>query len=236
MTVNVLPVLADNYCYILEDNGRAAVVDPSEAIPIERYLRKKNLKLEVLLCTHHHHDHVGGALELARQFAAPIWCSSVDMPRIDGATRGLIDNEIVEIVGSRMQVLSVPGHTRGQVAFYFERERALFVGDTLFSLGCGRLFEGSAEEMYTSLNRLSSLPSETLIYFGHEYTLKNVEFAMTLYQTQELKSYFEKVTQLREQNKYTSPTFLETELKLNPFLNAPNLAEWTRRRQLRNSY
>jgi hydroxyacylglutathione hydrolase len=238
LRIQILPLLSDNFSYVLHDSHStlATIIDPSESSPVRKFLAKEALNLELIICTHHHLDHVGGAQELADQ-KVPIWASDYDRSRIAGCTRGLSDSEEVLVAGHKMRVIFVPGHTLGQIALYFEEASALFVGDTLFSLGCGRLFEGTADQMIASLNKLMALPDETKIYFGHEYTLRNGEFVESLnLNLPELKTYLQHVRDLRSKGNFSTPSLLDLEKRLNPFLNAHSVEEWTRRRALRNHF
>jgi hydroxyacylglutathione hydrolase len=239
LQIETLRLLKDNFAYFLRADGAAsgAIVDPSEAAPVSHFLHERKLSLDLILCTHHHHDHVGGAVALAEEFSCPIWVSGLEKDQIRGATRGLEESDHVQVAGEEMQILHVPGHTHGQVSFYFPKSHALFVGDTLFSLGCGRLFEGTAAEMFASLKKLARLPDDTRIYFGHEYTLRNGAFAKTLTpDSRELSDYLVDVERRLTKGENSSPTQMGLEKRINPFLNTDSLEEWTRRRELRNVF
>ena len=177
--IRTVRALQDNYCYLIHRRGSkvAAVVDTSDATPIEEALKKFELSLGLILNTHHHHDHVGGNTELAERWNVDVYCSTPDIGRIPNAKRALSDGEKFSFDGVDIEVISIPGHTRGQIAFYIPAAQAVFVGDTVFAMGCGRLLEGTAEQMYQSLTRLAELPPKTRIFFGHEYTEKNGTFA-----------------------------------------------------------
>ncbi len=230
MSVHVTPLLLleDNYCYFIKDSssGLSAVIDPSEATPIVSFLEKENNnKLDYILNTHHHWDHVNGNLELKQKYNCNIVGSFYDLHRTPGLDTPLKDNEIFHLGETAIKALHVPGHTSGQLAFWIEGENILFTGDTLFSLGCGRLFEGSAEQMVQSLNQLKSLPPETQVYFGHEYTANNVSFALSLEPKKpELIAKQEQIQELRKKNLPTTPTTLSEELQLNPFLRCNDQA------------
>ena len=174
MKVEIIPCLKDNYSYIIidEKNKKTCVVDPSESDPIINFLLKNNLKLDYILNTHHHLDHVGGNLDLKQKYNAKILGFEEDKDRIPGIDILLKKNQNFSIGNFEFKVLFVPGHTSGHIAFYFEKENVVFTGDTLFSLGCGRVFEGTNIEMFESLKLLKNLPSKTNIYCGHEYTKK----------------------------------------------------------------
>jgi hydroxyacylglutathione hydrolase len=221
-----LPLLTDNYGYLLIDHrtGQTAVIDPSEADPILRVLERRNLKLNYILNTHHHHDHVGGNLELKKATGCAIICSHTDKPRIPGADRDVSEGDELAIGSSKATVMEIPGHTVGHIAFYFPEYHAVFSGDTLFSLGCGRLFEGTPEQMWNSLRRLADLPPETKVYCGHEYTEANGRFALSLDpHNHALQDYCHHVADRRRENLSTVPSTIEIEAEANPFLRAPML-------------
>ena len=221
MQVIPIPCLADNYAYIINDNNSKIVggVDPSEAQPVLAFLKKKNLKLNYVLNTHHHFDHIGGNIELKKIYNAKVVGFFGDKHRIPGIDITLKDNEQWNFGNSTVKILHIPGHTLGHICFFFEREKIAFTGDTLFSLGCGRIFEGDHKQMLMSLNKIKKLPKDTKIYCGHEYTLKNANFCMK-YDNEniDLKEKFKKIKKLRSNNLPTIPTKLEDELKSNIFL------------------
>jgi len=221
MQVTPIPCLTDNYAYIVHDDNfkTVGVVDPSEAKPIISFLKKKNLKLNYILNTHHHFDHIGGNIELKKIYNAKIVGFSGDKHRIPGIDITLVNNENWSFGNSAVKVFHIPGHTLGHICFFFEKEKIVFTGDTLFSLGCGKIFEGNHEQMLTSLNKIKQLPKDTMIYCGHEYTYKNAEFCMKYDSDNiDLKKKFEKIKKLRSQNLPTIPSSLEDEIKSNIFL------------------
>ncbi|CAM6091855.1 unnamed protein product [Calypogeia fissa] len=221
LQIDLVPCLVDNYAYLLHDTSAkvTAVVDPSAAGPVINALKDKGLSLDFILNTHHHWDHTGGNLDLKREYNAQVVGPRADEDRIPGIDISLRDGESWTLGDNVMHVLDTPGHTRGHVSFYFPDSSAVFTGDTLFAMGCGRLFEGSPEQMWNSLTKLLQLPDDTLIYCGHEYTLSNGKFARSMEpQNQALLSYFEKVAELRQKGIPTIPTSLADEKKFNPFL------------------
>ena len=221
MQIAPIPCLTDNYAYIISDNNFkiVGVVDPSEASPIISFLNKKNLKLSYILNTHHHFDHIGGNAELKKLYNAKVVGFAGDKHRIPGIDITLKDSEKWIFGNSSVKILHIPGHTLGHICFFFEKEKIVFTGDTLFSLGCGRIFEGDHKQMLASLNKIKELPKDTKIYCGHEYTYKNAEFCMK-YDSEnvQLKKKFEKIKKLRSQNLPTIPTPLGDEIKSNIFL------------------
>ena len=221
MKVTPIPCLTDNYAYIISDNNSkiVGVVDPSEAPPITAFLKKQNLKLNYILNTHHHFDHIGGNLELKKIYNANIVGFAGDKHRIPGIDTSLEDNEKWFFGNSSVKIFHIPGHTLGHICFFFEKEKIAFTGDTLFSLGCGRIFEGNHKQMLKSLNKIKKMPKDTKIYCGHEYTYKNAEFCMKYDENNiNLKKKFEKIKKLRSKNLPTIPTNLEEELNSNIFL------------------
>ena len=232
-----IPVLNDNYIYIIhEPNGWAtAAIDPALAGPVLQALDEKGWKLTHILNTHHHGDHVGGNLELKRKTGCAIVAVAKDKERIPGIDVEVAEGDIIGLGHAEAKVLDVPGHTSGHIAFWFAEENALFCGDTLFGMGCGRLFEGHAEEMWASLQKIRALPPATRIYCSHEYTLANGRFALTVEpENQRLQERVERVAGLRGQGLPTIPCLLEEELATNPFLR-PQSKDIRRRLGLKNA-
>ena len=221
MHITPIPCLSDNYAYVINDisSKTIGVVDPSEAQPIIAFLKKENLKLNYILNTHHHFDHIGGNIELKKKYNAKIIGFVDDKHRIPGIDIALKNNEIWDFGNSKLKVLHIPGHTLGHICFFFAKEKIAFTGDTLFSLGCGKIFEGDHKQMLVSLNKIKKLPKDTNIYCGHEYTHKNAEFCLKYDdKNPDLIRKFEKIKKLRSNNLPTIPSRLEDELKTNIFL------------------
>ncbi len=221
MQITPIPCLKDNYAYIINDTNSKTigVVDPSEAQPVISFLKKENLKLNYILNTHHHFDHIGGNIELKKIFNAKVVGFIGDKHRIPGIDITLKNNELWNFGNSTVKILHIPGHTLGHICFFFEKEKIVFTGDTLFSLGCGRIFEGDHKQMLISLNKIKKLPKDTKIFCGHEYTQKNAEFCIK-YDSEniDLIKHYEKIKKLRSNKQPTIPTKLEDELKSNIFL------------------
>ena len=221
MHITPIPCLADNYAYVICDNNfkNIGVIDPSESKPIIAFLKKENLKLNFILNTHHHFDHIGGNIELKKIYNAKIVGFDGDKHRIPGIDIVIKDNQKWNFGDSAIKIFHIPGHTLGHICFFFEKEKIVFTGDTLFSLGCGKIFEGSHEQMFASLNKIKQLPNDTMIYCGHEYTYKNAEFCMKYDSGNiDLKKKFKKIKKLRSQNLPTIPSSLKEEIKSNIFL------------------
>ena len=221
LEIHQILVLQDNYIYLIHDpeTQATAVVDPAEAEPVLAALAEKGWKLTHLLNTHHHWDHVGGNLALKRATGCRIFGAECDRNEIPGLDVGLNGGDVIELGGSRAEVLAVPGHTQGHLAYWFREEQALFCGDTLFAMGCGRLLGGTAEQMWQSLDRLRALPPATRVYCAHEYTQANGRFALTLEpRNPELAGRMERVKEARGLGRPTVPSTLAEELATNPFL------------------
>jgi hydroxyacylglutathione hydrolase len=222
MRILQLPVLRDNYVYLLHDpdTATAAVVDPAMAEPVLEKLAELQAELVAILNTHHHHDHVGGNPQLlARYPQAAVYASGVDRGRIPGQTVELKAGETVQFGGRLATVLFVPGHTRGHIAYYFPESGDLFCGDTLFAGGCGRLFEGTPQQMLGSLDQLRQLPEPTRVWCAHEYTLNNLKFALTVDgDNPDLQARYRAVETLRQAGSPTVPSTIGEERLTNPFL------------------
>ncbi len=222
--VALVPCLSDNYAYLVWDgSGLCAVVDPSEPEPVRRALAERGLKLTHILNTHHHFDHTGGNLPLKEEFGAKIVGPAKDSARIPGIDIGVGEDAPWTFGSQSVRILEIPAHTSGHIAFAFDG--FAFTGDTLFAMGCGRLFEGTPQMMWTSLSNLMRLPNETKIYCGHEYTLSNGRFALTLEpKNADLQTRMREVEVLRAKQAPTIPSTLGLEKKTNPFLR-PDSAE-----------
>lgn len=222
-SLHIIPARMDNYIYVLRDleSGTTIAVDPSEAAPLLAFLNEQNWPLHFILNTHHHFDHVAGNEEVKEATGANVIAYEGDRDRIPGIDQTVVEGELLPLGNFNARILFIPGHTLGHIAYYFENEKLLFCGDTLFSLGCGRLFEGTAEMMTGSLQKLMALPPETQVCCGHEYTLANGKFALSVDPgNDDLTAYLEKVRQLRNEGKPSLPSLMEEERNCNPFLRA----------------
>ncbi|HEV7960835.1 MAG TPA: hydroxyacylglutathione hydrolase [Rhizomicrobium sp.] len=223
MRIEIVPCLSDNYAYLMNEGEHCAVLDPSEAAPVQAALDRLGWRPQYILNTHHHNDHVGGNLELKRAYGAQVVGPGKDKARIPGLDIGVDEQSGWSFAGRPVPILEVPGHTRGAITFVFGDDA--FTGDTLFALGCGRLFEGDPPMMWTSLSKLMALPDATRIYCGHEYTENNGRFALTVEpDNTRLAARMVEVKAARAQKRPTIPSTLGLEKQTNPFLR-PGSAE-----------
>ena len=223
LEIEQIPVLNDNYVYLAREpaSGNVAVIDPAVTEPVLARLKAKNWKLTHILNTHHHGDHVGGNLDLKAATGCTIVGYAKDAARIPGIDVQVDDGDTYMFGKAPAKVIAVPGHTSGHIAYFFDESRALFCGDTIFALGCGRLFEGTAEQMWKSLSRLRALPEDTRVYCAHEYTQSNARFALTIETgNKALHERAARVNAMRAEKKPTVPSTLREEVETNPFLRA----------------
>ena len=239
MKTEIIKCLQDNYSYIIidESNNNACVVDPGESFPIIDFVESNGIKLKYILNTHHHYDHINGNLELKKKYGSKIVAFEKDKNRIPKIDIFVRDNEIWKADNFEAKIYHTPGHTRGHIAFHFFNEKKIFTGDTLFSLGCGRIFEGTFKEMFNSLSKFKKLPKETEIYCGHEYTLQNSHFCVKYDpENSKLKNKIKKIKKKLNDNLPTVPTVLSEELECNIFLKAENLKTFTKLRELKDNF
>ena len=238
MLVETIRCLEDNFSYILIDqNKNACVIDPSESVPIINFVEKNNIKIKYILNTHHHYDHIGGNKEIKKKYNAKIVAYKNDLHRIPDVDISLKNNQIWTAENFKSKIIHVPGHTTGHICFFFENEKIAFTGDTLFSLGCGRIFEGTYEEMYISLKKLKELPKETKIYCGHEYTLKNSEFCLKYDKNNKrLQNKINEIKNKVNNNIPTVPSTIDDEIACNIFLRAKTLGEFSKLRDLKDNF
>ena len=239
MLIEIIPCLQDNYSYLIIDESihTACVVDPSESQPIISFLENKNIKLKYILNTHHHYDHIGGNIELKERFKSKIVGFKGDKNRIPEIDFLVEDNQIWKKDNFEAKIYHVPGHTSGHITFHFFNEKKIFTGDTLFSLGCGRIFEGTHKQMYESLKRIKELPKDTEIYCGHEYTLQNSNFCiLNDPKNPKLKEKILKIKKKISNNQPTIPTILSDELDCNIFLKAEDVESFSKLRELKDNF
>jgi len=224
LLVEMIPVLSDNYVYLIHNpsTGVTGVVDPAVAAPVQERLATKGWSLDWILSTHHHADHTGGNLELKQATGCKIAGPGKDAARIPGIDAKLVEGDRFALGDAEAEIIETPGHTSGHISFWFPTADALFCADTLFSLGCGRLFEGTPEDMWTSLTKFAPLPDDALVYCGHEYTQSNARFALSVDpDNAALKARAAEIDRQRAADKPTVPTTLGLERTTNPFLR-PN--------------
>jgi hydroxyacylglutathione hydrolase len=221
--INIEPIKAfdDNYIWLMTTNEGSIVIDPGECIGLLKTIEKKNIKLDAVLITHHHYDHTGGIEELLIKY--PNLKVYGPNNNIDSIKSRLIDGELLNVIGIDFEIIEIPGHTLDHIAYFanIKNSPILFCGDTLFAGGCGRVFEGTFDQMYESLMKLKKLPQNTRIYCGHEYTINNLKFAKAVEPDNvDLITRYNDVLDLRKNNIPTLPSTLLIELKTNPFLRA----------------
>lgn len=223
LEIHQFPCLNDNYCYLVHEpsSGATAAIDTPEVKPILAALEEKGWTLTHILNTHHHFDHAGGNAELKEKTGCTVIGPKGEKDLIPGIDRAVGEGDIVELGAARARVIEVPGHTRGHIAYSFDQEHVAFVGDTLFALGCGRLFEGTAQQMWTSLGKLMELPDDTVVYCAHEYTQANARFALSVEPNNAaLAARAKEIDEKRARGEWTVPTTIGLEKRTNPFLRA----------------
>ena len=239
MRVEIISCLQDNYSFLIidETNNNACVVDPSEAKPIINFLESKDLKLKYILNTHHHFDHIGGNKELKKKYKSIVIGYKNDAHRIPEIDILVEDGQIWKKDNFEAKIFHIPGHTSGHICFHFYKDNFLFTGDTLFSLGCGRLFEGTYKDMFDSLNKIKSLPENTNIFCGHEYTLQNSKFCIK-YDPDNLvlKNKIVDIKKKLKNNLPTVPSILKDEINCNIFLKAKDLESFSKLRDLKDNF
>ena len=239
MKIKTIPCLKDNYSYLIidEEKNIACVIDPSEAKPIIKYLENTQIKLKFILNTHHHYDHVGGNQKLKNKYGASIVGFKGDKDRIPGIDILVSDQETWIHKNFEAKIIHIPGHTLGHICFYFYKDKSVFTGDTLFSLGCGRIFEGTYEQMFNSLMKLKELPKNTKVFCGHEYTLQNSKFCMAHDKNNtNLKNKVNNIKIKLKAGLFTIPSTIEDELECNIFLKSHNVETFSKLRDLKDNF
>lgn len=236
MTIEVLPipVLTDNYVWLLTDadTGQVAVVDPGDAAPVRAAIEEHGGRLDMIFLTHHHADHTAGAEPLRERYGARLVGAAADAARLPPLDLAVHPGDCVPFGESLARVIATDGHTIGHIAYYFDDPPSLFCGDTLFSLGCGRLFEGTAEQLFASFRHFDDLPASTRVYCGHEYTESNARFALSVDpHNAALRARAAEVSALRARHQPTVPSTLESERACNPFLRATTVDQLARLRR-----
>ncbi|ROR99985.1 hydroxyacylglutathione hydrolase [Sinobacterium caligoides] len=233
LNISAIKAYSDNYIWLLDDTNSAVIVDPGDAEPVIEHLEMHQLQLKMIIVTHHHFDHVGGIAALCEKYGAIDIIYPANSPYQEG-NRAVSSGDSINILSHTFDVITVPGHTLDHVCYYSRHLKALFSGDTLFAGGCGRVFEGTSEQMYHSLQKLADLPSDTRVYCAHEYTLSNLRFALTLEPNNDiLKQRLTETEELRRQELSTLPSTIGEELASNPFLRC-HIREITKAANLPN--
>jgi len=238
MEIIAVPVLTDNYVWLIHnaESGETAAVDPSAADPVLEAAASRGWQLTQILNTHWHPDHTGGNQGIQAATGSTI-VAPAEAERVSKVDRIVGEGDRVNVAGREAVVWEIPAHTAGHIAYYFEDERMIFVGDTMFAMGCGRLFEGTAQQMYQNLRRIAALPEDVRIYCGHEYTLANARFAAHAEPGNDaIADRLAAVSALRDAGDITLPTTVAAELVTNPFVRAPNVEQFARLRRDKDSF
>jgi hydroxyacylglutathione hydrolase len=237
LEIELLPILGDNYCFLLHEPKQdvMAVVDPGAAVPVAARLEERGGRLDWILITHHHADHTGGVLELKQRYGCRVAGPAAEAEKVPGLDLPLNEGDNFALGAEPATIIATPGHTKGHISFHFPESKAVFCGDTLFALGCGRLFEGDAQTMWTSLEKLMALSDATRVYCGHEYTSSNARFALSVdAKNKQLQSRAAAIEALRAQNEPTVPSTIGLERSTNPFVRAGNAKAFGRLRALKD--
>jgi hydroxyacylglutathione hydrolase len=238
LNVTAVPVLSDNYVWLIQnaETGETAAVDPSVADPVLKAASEAGLKITQVLNTHWHPDHTGGN-DGIRDATGCMITGPAEAERVSRLDRIVSEGDRVTVAGAEAVVWNIPAHTNGHIAYYFEDEAMIFVGDTMFAMGCGRLFEGTAEQMYWNMQRIAGLPADVRIYCGHEYTLANAHFAQHAEpQNGDIEERLERVALMRDRGEITLPTTVAEERATNPFVRASDVQEFARLRVDKDSF
>ena len=238
LSVSAVPVLSDNYVWLIHDaeSGETAAVDPSVADPVLAAAEAQGLRITQVLNTHWHPDHTGGN-DAIRDATGCTITGPTEAERVSRMDRIVSEGDRIQVGGSEAIVWDIPAHTAGHIALYFKEEGMIFVGDTMFAMGCGRLFEGTAEQMYANMQRIAALPDDVRIYCGHEYTLANARFAAHADpDNRDVARRMEEAAALREAGKVTLPTTVAEERATNPFVRAKDVEEFARLRTEKDSF
>lgn len=238
MKIEILPALKDNYIYILHGtDGKTAVIDPGDENTVIEHLDAQGISgLDLIINTHHHWDHTDGNIPLKQKYGCKIAGPAYEAERIEGLDLPIDETSAFSFGGEDIIIYHTPGHTAGHICLYLPDSKAVFTADTLFSMGCGRLFEGDANDLWTGFEKLRALPDNTMIYGGHEYTIANAKFCMDIEpENDDIKKHYQEVKSLRRNKMPTFPVSLKTEKQTNVFLRAQNVKELAHIRQLKDN-
>lgn len=233
VTVHTLPALSDNYIYVIERAGKAAVIDPGDAEPVIDFLNETELELTLIINTHHHSDHSAGNDTLQQRYHCPLAAPQGPITNVDIT---LAEGTPLSWQGLHFDILATPGHTMDHIVLVERQQAILFSGDTLFRLGCGRLFEGTAQNMFDAMQKIKMLDDQITVYCGHEYSQANAEFALSLGNNSALEEESQTIQTLRQSGQATSPFNLGRDKRLNPFLTAQDVETFTQRRQAKDHF
>lgn len=239
LTARAIPILSDNYAWLLraEASGARAIVDPADADPCIQAILDDGGRLDLILLTHHHDDHIAGVAAVRERFGAKVVGAAADRHRLPKLDQAVAEGDVVQLGECTLDVIETPGHTRGHISFFCPQGDVLICADTLFSLGCGRVIEGTMAEMFDSLQKLAKLPADSLVCCGHEYTQSNARFALHADPDNvALQRRAAEVDRLRAEHKETVPSRLADELETNPFLRAPDAARFGELRRQKDSF
>lgn len=237
LDVTLIPILEDNYTYILKSDDQIAVLDPGESQPVIDYLEQHNLTPDYIFITHHHWDHTDGNHDIAQKYGAKIVAPAAEDSKIKNIDIALQDGTNFDFGDTSFQSIETKGHTQGHLCFWFDQDKVLFAGDMIFGMGCGRPIEGNAQDLYESCQKLSFLPDETTLYCGHEYTQTNGRFALSIKPDDaEILKRMNEVNKMRDNNIPTIPTSMKLERETNLFVRAKDLEEFQKLRDARNNF
>lgn len=237
LDVKLIPILDDNYCYLIQSGDHIGLVDVGEAEPVLAYLKEYNIEPTYLFSTHHHGDHVNGVEAIKSEYDVHHIAAQKDMVRIPAVDQGVLEGDNIQFGDETFRVIETHGHTLNHINFYGENSKTLFSGDTLFVMGCGRLFEGTSEQMFTSFEKLKALPDETTVYCGHEYTIANAEFCVaTLPDNEDIKKRYDDVKATRALGKPTIPSTIADEKKTNVFMLAADADTFKKYRDSKDNF
>lgn len=237
ISVELVPILQDNYCYLLKSANEIAIVDPGDAAPVLDALEKRGLRASTIFITHHHGDHTAGIEAIKKSHECTVYGPAAEADKIRHLDAVLNEGDTVSFGSEAANVIATPGHTAGHIVYHFPHSKLLFAGDTLFSLGCGRLFEGTADDMFSSLAKLKNLPDDTALYCGHEYTLGNAKFLLSVAPEHAgLQKKLADIENKRAKGVPTLPTTLGEEKALNLFLQCETAEAFAALRRLKDQF